>query len=63
MNVPALFRHPAWPPDGPSSLALPGHSRADKARCGLRPDLSRKSTAQTPVIATQEEPHDRRRYR
>ena len=54
MNVPALFRHLAWPPGGPSSLALPAHSRAETARCGLRPDPSRKSTAQTPVIATQE---------
>jgi hypothetical protein len=55
MKRPALFCHLVWPPGRPPSLALPPLSR-ETAHSGLRPDPSRKSTAQTPVIATQEEP-------
>jgi hypothetical protein len=56
MNVPALFRHPAWPPGGPSSLALPAHSRAEQPAAAPGWTLAGRAQPQTPVIATQEEP-------
>ena len=58
MKRPALFRHLAWPPGRPELGLL-----LIVLKSLGRPDPSRKSTAQTPVIATQEEPHDRRQYR